>query len=137
MAALVLLHQAGLAVEPRYLELARTALEPMQPIMKRQPLGFGQWLIALHYALSHPHEIAIIGNPDANDTRALLAVCATGYCPHQIIALGNPSVEPFPIPLLQNREQVDGQTTAYVCSDFTCYPPVTDPAALQKLLERH
>ena len=74
MAALVLLRLAGLAVEPRYLELAQTALGPMQPLLARHPLGFGQWLIALDYALAHPREITIVGDAEATDTRAMLDV---------------------------------------------------------------
>lgn len=43
MAAFVLLRLAGLAVEPRYAELARCSLGPMQPLLALYPLGFGQW----------------------------------------------------------------------------------------------
>jgi uncharacterized protein YyaL (SSP411 family) len=43
MAALVLQRLAGLAVEPRYLELALAALGPMQEMLARYPLGFA-WL---------------------------------------------------------------------------------------------
>jgi uncharacterized protein YyaL (SSP411 family) len=135
MAALVLLRLAGLAVEPRYLELAQGALEPMQPLLARHPLGFGQWLIALDYALAHPREIAIVGDGEATDTRAMLAVCATGYRPHQVIAVGVPGDEQSTVLLLRGREQLEGHATAYVCVDFTCRPPVTDPEALGALLE--
>ncbi|MBU0512031.1 MAG: thioredoxin domain-containing protein, partial [Chloroflexi bacterium] len=70
MAAGVLLRLAGLAVEPRYAELARLSLEPVQPMLSQYPLGFAQWLLALDYALARPREIAIIGEPEAADTRA-------------------------------------------------------------------
>ncbi|MEA3339695.1 MAG: thioredoxin domain-containing protein, partial [Chloroflexota bacterium] len=126
MAASVLLRLAGLAVEPRYGELARAALRPMQPLLARHPLGFGQWLIALDHALAHPREIAIVGDAESADARALLDTCATGYRPHQILAVGASGA----IPSLRGREQLGGQATAYVCVDFTCRPPVTDPAAL-------
>ena len=131
MAALVLLRLAGLAVEPRYAELARAVLGPMQPLLARHPLGFGQWLIALDYALAHPREIAIVGEADAADTRAMLDVCATGYRPHQVLAVGVPG----DVPLLRDREQVGEQATAYVCVDFTCRPPVTDLAALREIFK--
>jgi uncharacterized protein YyaL (SSP411 family) len=136
MAALVLLRLAGLAVEPRYLELARAALGPMQPLLARHPLGFGQWLIALDYALAHPREIGIVGNADAADTRAMLAVCATGYRPHQVLAVGVPDDGQFTVPLLRGRDQIEGQATAYVCVESTCRLPVTDPAALRELSKR-
>jgi hypothetical protein len=44
----------------------------MQPMMSQYPLGFGQWLQALAYALSKPREIAIVGAPSFADTQALL-----------------------------------------------------------------
>jgi uncharacterized protein YyaL (SSP411 family) len=142
MAAFVLLRLAGLAVEPRYAELAQAALGPMQPLLAQYPLGFAQWLIALDYALSHPREVAIIGAPEAADTRALLGVCTAGYRPHQIVALGAPaegSVRALrlteEVPLLQGRDQIEGRATAYVCVDFTCRAPITDPEALQALLK--
>ena len=106
----------------------------MQPLLAKYPLGFAQWLIALDYALSHPREVAIIGDPETSDTRALLDVCTTGYRPHQIVALGAPDAEASVVPLLQDRGQIEGRATAYVCVDFTCRAPVTDPDALQALL---
>jgi len=135
MAAFVLLRLAGLASEPRYAELAHAALGPMQPLLAKYPLGFAHWLIALDYALSHPREIAIVGNPEASDTRTLLDVCTTGYRPHQIVALGASDAETSAVPLLQDRSQIDGRAIAYVCVDFACRAPVTDPEALQALLK--
>ena len=136
MAAWVLLRLSGLAVEPRYLDLALRSLGAMQPMMARYPLGFGQWLTALDYALAHPRDVAIVGDPQAADTRALLQVCRTGYRPHQIVALAAPGAEPSAVPLLRDRGQIEGQATAYVCLDFTCRRPVTDPEALQTHLEQ-
>jgi len=134
MAALVLLRLAGLAIEPRYAELARRSLSTMQPLLERSPLGFAQWLIAFDYALAGPREIGIVGDLGAPDTRAMLALCATGYRPHKIIAVGAPG----DIPLLRDREQVEGQATAYVCVDFTCRRPITDPESLQaELIKKH
>ncbi len=135
MAATVLLRLAGLAVVPRYAELARHNLGQMQSLLAQYPLGFGQWLIALEYALAHPREIAIVGDPGAADTGALLEVCAAGYRPHQAVAVGAPDTEAAALPLLQNRSQINDRATAYVCVDFTCRPPVTDPAALRQLLK--
>jgi len=39
------------------------------------------------------------------------------------------------IPLLQGREAVGGKATAYVCRNYACELPVTDRAALARLLE--
>jgi hypothetical protein len=60
----VLFRLAGLAVEPRYLELVQAAVGPMQELLLQYPLGFAQWLIALDCMLAHPHDIAIVGGVD-------------------------------------------------------------------------
>jgi uncharacterized protein YyaL (SSP411 family) len=134
MAALVLQRLAGLAVEPRYLELARAALGPMQEMLARYPLGFAQWLIALDYALAYPREVSIVGDAEAANTRALPDVCVTGYRPHQILALGEPGVEPATVPVLEGRGLIDGRATAYVCVDSVCRAPVTEPEDLLALM---
>jgi len=135
MAATVLLKLAGLAVEPRYAELAEESLAGVQAFLGRYPLGFGQWLQALAYALSKPREIAIAGEPQAVDTQALLGVIRSGYRPFQVVALGGPTAHPCDVPLLQNRGLVEGQAAAYVCRAFACQAPVTEPEKLQTLLQ--
>jgi uncharacterized protein len=106
----------------------------MQPMMAQYPLGFGQWLQALSYALSQPREIAIVGDPDSADTQALLRVVRDGYRPFQVVALGPPKAQPPTVPLLQDCDLVDGQAAAYVCHAFACQAPVTSPQALKQLL---
>jgi uncharacterized protein YyaL (SSP411 family) len=130
MAALVLQRLAGLAAEPRYAELAQRSLSAMQPLLGQYPLGFAQWLQALSYALAHPAEIAIVGDATSPEAHALLDACA-GHHPHQITAVGAVA----DVPLLQDREQIEGRATAYVCTDLACRPPVTEPEALKALLE--
>jgi len=131
MAVTALLKLAGLTNDLRYVDIAHRALVQMQPMMAQYPLGFGQWLQALSYTLSVPREIAIIGYPEAAGTQALLKVARSGYRPFQVVALGTPSAQPSPIPLLRDRGLVDGQAAAYVCQNFSCQAPVTEPEALR------
>ena len=139
MAVTVLLKLAGFTNDLRTVDVAHQALAQMQTptgggMLSQYPLGFGQWLQALAYALSKPREIAIVGDPDSADTQALLSVVHDGYRPFQEVALGAPSDQPPAVPLLQDRGLVDGQAAAYVCRDFACQAPVTEPDALRTLL---
>ena len=136
MAAAVLLKLGGLAVEPRYTELARDTLAPMQSAMAQYPLGFSHWLQAASYDLSQPREIALVGDLGAHDTQAMLAVLRDGYRPHQVVAVGEPGAEGVTVPILQNRTSVDGRATAYVCIKMVCRPPVMEAEALRANLTR-
>jgi uncharacterized protein YyaL (SSP411 family) len=134
MAATVLLRLANVALEPRYAQPAEHGLRAVQPLMARYPSAFGQWLVALSDALSRHQEIAIVGEPEGEDTAALIQTCTAGYHPYRMVAVGEPEDAGQDVPLLQGRERLDDVATAYVCTGFTCHPPVTDPKELAELL---
>ncbi len=135
MMATVLLKLSDLAVAPHYADVAQQNLAAVQEYLARSPLGFGQWLVALDYALSRPFEIAIVGPPDNQATRQLLGAATVGFRPHQVVAYGPAGQEAPAVPLLADRALVDGRPAAYVCRDFACQAPVTEPEALRVQLE--
>ena len=136
MAVTALLKLAGFTNEMRTVDIAHQALAQIQPMMSQYPLGFGQWLQALSYALSKPREIAIVGSPESSETQALLSVTRDGYQPFQVVALGAPTSRPPAVPLLQDRDLVDGCATAYVCRDFACQAPIAKPEELRAQLNQ-
>ena len=40
------------------------------------------------------------------------------------------------LPFIASVKKIDNTATAYVCTDNTCKPPVTDPEAVKNLLNR-
>jgi uncharacterized protein YyaL (SSP411 family) len=126
LAVTALLKLAGFTNDLRYVDTARQALAQMQPMMTQYPLGFGQWVQALAYAFSKPREIAIVGDPEAADTQALLSVVRSDYRSFQVVALVAPDAQPPAVPLLQDRGLVEEQAAAYVCRGFACQAPVMD-----------
>ncbi|MGQ0549756.1 MAG: thioredoxin domain-containing protein [Armatimonadota bacterium] len=129
MAATALLRLAALTGHGAYRDLAESGLRFVQPLLGSYPTGFAQWLCALDFALGKPKEIAIVGDPAAPDTRALLEVVRGAYRPNQVVAVGRAG-DPQPVPLLEGRSPLDSRATAFVCENFTCNLPVTDPNAL-------
>jgi uncharacterized protein YyaL (SSP411 family) len=129
MAAGVLLRLAALTGEARYRDAGEQTLALATPFVQRYPTGFGQWLITFGAALEAPRELAIAGDPAAADTRALLAVARTGYRPGLVVAVAAEPDETA-VPLLAGRARIDGRATAYVCQNFACRAPLTDPAQL-------
>jgi uncharacterized protein YyaL (SSP411 family) len=112
--------------------LAEEALSAMGGAMAQYPTGFAQWLTAATLVLGAPREVAICGEPSAEDTRALLEVVRAAYRPDLVVAVGD---DDAPIPLLADRARREGKATAYVCRRFVCRQPVTDAEALAEQLE--
>jgi uncharacterized protein YyaL (SSP411 family) len=133
MAATVLLRLAALTGESRYRDAAEATLRLVTRVASQHPTAFAQWLTAMHLALSPPDEIAVIGDAEAEDTRALLDVAFAGYRPGQVVAAAADGAA-SEVPLLHGRPRIDGRATAYVCRRFACQRPVTDPAALVQQL---
>ena len=133
MATNVLLHLAALTGQARYRDAAEQALDLVAEVAPRHPTFFGQWLVALDFALAEVDEVAIVGDLGSSATRGLLAVVEGGFRPHQVVALA-PDRTMSSIELLEGRPQLGGQPTAYVCHGFVCRLPVTEPAALEGLI---
>ncbi|MEX1297347.1 MAG: hypothetical protein AB1Z67_14385 [Candidatus Limnocylindrales bacterium] len=134
MATTVLLRLAAFTGEGRYREAAERALAPIVGIAAQHPTGFAQWLTAYALASSPIDEIAIVGDPAEDDTKALLAVVRAGFRPSQVVAVA-PDPAASVVPLLHERQMLDGAATAYLCRGFACRQPTTEPEELASQLE--
>jgi hypothetical protein len=133
MAASVLLRFAALTGDGRYRSAAEGAIATVAGVVARYPTGFANWLSAIHLAVEGVDELAIVGDPTDLATLALASVAAEGFRPNLVLALAaDPAASD--VPLLAGRTLLDGRATAYVCRDFACRLPVTDPAALRAQL---
>ena len=133
MATTVLLRLAALTGEARYRTAAERALASVGPYLDRHPTAFAQWLCALELAHAGSTEVAIVGEPDVDGTRGLISVLDRGYRPFRVQA-SSPTPGESSVPLLAGRFALDGRPTAFVCHDFACRLPVTEPEALEALL---
>ncbi|MCL3836275.1 thioredoxin domain-containing protein [Aeromicrobium duanguangcaii] len=85
---------------------------------------FAGWTLAAAEALHDgPAEIAVVGEVAGPMHRAALGLTAPGAV---VVA----TREGSPVPLFEGRQAIGGHATAYVCRDFVCALPVTDPADL-------
>jgi len=136
LAAELLLRLALLLDRPELAEEARGVLGLMADALGEQPLAFGRLLGALELAVNPGHEIAVIGDPADEATAALLAEVHRRFLPTSVVAAaapGDPAAAQ--VPLLAGRDLRDGRPAAYVCHNYACRLPVTEPAALAAQLE--
>ena len=130
LAAETLLRLAALTGDHDYRREAGRILALAQPLMARQPAGFGRMLCAQDAYLSPSREVAIVGDPAREATRVLLHQVRDRYLPNTVLALKRPGEESA-LPLLADRGLVNGRPAAYVCENFTCRLPVTMPEELR------
>jgi uncharacterized protein len=136
MAATVLQKLAALTGESRYADASSGALALVTTFAHRYPTAFAQWLSAVAVELEGMTELAIVGQPAAADTKALLGVVRGEYRPFVEVAVANDArqANESAIPLLHDRVSRDGRATAYVCRAFACRTPTTEPADLASQL---
>jgi uncharacterized protein YyaL (SSP411 family) len=127
-----LLGYSALTGSARHREAAGAALGVLPGIAARYPRAAGMGLAVAEAWLAGPAEIAVVGGPDDERTRALHQTALYAAPPGAVLALGDGS--PSAVPLLEGRGLVDGAPAAYVCRQFTCQAPVTTPGELKDAL---
>ena len=135
LAAHGLLRLAALTGEARYADAARRWLTALGPVVADHPTAFAYLLGALDRAVHPSVEVAVVGEPSDPATRALARETATRLVPGAVRLTAAPGVGADQSPLLRHRDQVDGRPTAYVCRDYVCELPVTEPDALAARLD--
>jgi hypothetical protein len=131
VAADVLLKLSRLAGDERYERFAVTVLRSSASQLLRHPQGFGRALCAIEFYLSDTKEIVVIG-PEGNDLERHIL---SSYHPNAVIAKSSePASDSVHVPLLKERDQIDGKAAAFVCEGFVCQLPVTTVEELVKQL---
>jgi uncharacterized protein len=130
-AAYGLLRLAALTGERSYGEWALGTMRLFAPAAGQHPDAFGHLLQAIDFHLSPVREVALVapGNGAGSTTLDELAgVVRSAHRPHVVLA-GGPEGSERP-ELLRERPAVEGRPAAYVCENFACKAPVTDPGEL-------
>jgi len=136
----VLLRLAVFTGKSDYSAKAAVPLRSLHQAMSQSPGGTGHWLSALDFYVSPPKEIAVIGPRDDPATQALLDTVFHRFLPNKVVMGVEPPLSPTvgnsgsDIPLLAGRGMVGGLPSAYVCQNYACQLPVTDPAGLAEQL---
>jgi len=104
----------------------------------RAPHALPQMLCALELALQSPRHVVIAGDPAAEDFRALAAVLHERLGPRRTLLAADGGEGQRWLaarsPWLAEMKPVGGRATAYVCEDFACRAPVSDPDELRKTI---
>ncbi|NUV61989.1 thioredoxin domain-containing protein [Streptomyces sp. CAI-85] len=134
-AAALLSYAAQTGSEP-HRTAAERALGVVAALGPRVPRFVGWGLAAAEALLDGPREVAVVAERfegfEDEAARELLRTALLGTAPGAVVAYGATDSDEFP--LLAGRPLRDGEPTAYVCRNFTCDAPTTDPERLRTAL---
>ena len=139
VAALNLLRLAQFHDDKQKSERARKTTDAFATTLSHFPSAIPQMLVALDAALSKPRQIVITGKKDAPETKALLREVNGHFLPKTVLVLADGAEGQKYLgeknDAIRAMSPINGKSAAYVCENFTCKAPVTDPAELAELLK--
>ncbi|HXM74498.1 MAG TPA: thioredoxin domain-containing protein, partial [Chthoniobacterales bacterium] len=140
VATLNLLRLAQFRDDKQLDERAKKTIGAFAPTLSHFASAMPQMLVALDFSLSKPRQIVIAGKIDNEGTKALLKEVHRHFLPNKILILADGGEGQKYLgeknEAIRAMSMVNGKPAAYVCENFTCKAPVTDPKALRDLLSR-
>nr|MBI3613084.1 aldo/keto reductase [Nitrospirota bacterium] len=115
-------------------EAATLAIRAYGRQTARYPRAFAKSLAVVDLLLARPVELALVGTPGEPGYEALRAAVNRLYLPNRIIAQHDPSGPATTHPLLSGKTLVLGRAALYICRNFACQAPITDPQAVATAL---
>ena len=119
-------------------ERGRRTIDAFRAQWSHAPHAMPQMLCAIELALEPPRHVVIAGDPATADFRTLAGILheKLGYRRSILAADGAVGQEWLGqrAPWLADMKPIDGRATAYVCEEFACQAPVSDPDELRALL---
>ena len=140
VAALNLLRLAQFRNDKQKDERARKTIDAFGPTLSHFASAMPQMLVALDYSSSEHRQVVVAGKIDNQQTKAVLKEVHRHFIPNKILILADGSEGQKYLgetnEAIRAMSPLDGKPAAYVCENFTCKAPVTDPKALAELLEK-
>ena len=122
--------------DPKWEERAQAQVHAFAGTVTAQPGAFTYFLCALDFALRPGQDVVIAGEPQAMDTRELLAALSENFTPNKLaIFKSDRNAERLAkfAGYTDGLQLIQGQATAHVCSGGACRDSTTD---VQSMMDR-
>ncbi len=139
--ALNLLRLHEFTTDTRFRERAERAFRGMAPTLRTNPVALSEMLLAVDFHLDTPRQILIVVPAGAavEDAEPLLSAVRRRFLPNRILCMARAGEHQKEtarlVPMLEGKEPIGGQVTAYVCENRACRLPTADPAEFSRQLD--
>ncbi len=138
VAALNLLRLGRITANTDWEQMADEITESTAKNAEQAPTSFTQLLQAHLWSVDEPFEVVIAGPKTDDKTRTLINKLNDDYTPHKVVVLNSPDDELITKLAAYTEQQTmkNGQPTVYVCQNYACQEPTSDPEKMATLLGR-
>ena len=134
LACEALLKLAAFSGNGNYRELAEQALKNISDQALKYPSAFARWLSAADFAIGTVKQIALIGQQEEPLLKEMLQIIRQRFRPFTVLAAAALPLPEGSPPLLEERKQINGSVTVFVCEGFVCRLPTTSLEVLKQQL---
>ncbi|MDQ8203906.1 thioredoxin domain-containing protein [Pelagicoccus sp. SDUM812003] len=122
-----------------YQKEAKRAAAALLPELEQTPTALPALLSASAYVTKKPLQIVIAGDPNADDVQSLRAIANRRLLPNRLLlhadgAKGQAFLGER-LEFIESVRAIGGKATAYVCENFVCQLPTSDPEAFAAQLD--
>jgi uncharacterized protein YyaL (SSP411 family) len=136
VAAMNLLRLATFTGDAKHRSRAEAVFSAFAGYLDRAPSAFPRLLCALDYRQDEPREVVLSGRPGREDFESLRAAVFASRRLNRVVAHADAAETLATVaPLVASRGSSDGPAAAWVCRNFACLRPTSDPAELALLLD--
>lgn len=129
VATLALQKLADLSGDPSFSKMAEQQLQFFAGEALRYAAGYTYLMMAFDYYFGEKTKVVIVGFAGHADTKAMLAMVHKSFLPGVVIEFYDLNGEKS-----EEYKAIDGKSTAYLCTNFACQPPITDIEKLGNFL---
>jgi uncharacterized protein len=123
---------------PRHLERCKAVMQRFMGSALDNPWGFSHFLTMPLLYLTPPLDITLVGPPGDAKVQEMLAAVYRRYLPERRLILKNPTdcarLEELAPAAATYTARPEGPV-GYICHNYSCQPPISDPAELAARLD--
>ncbi|MCI0622137.1 MAG: thioredoxin domain-containing protein [Acidobacteria bacterium] len=140
VAALNLLRLWQMTDREKWREMALKTFTAFGQRLTDVPQAVPQLAAAFDFSQSKAKQIVIAGDLQSPDTKALLRLVHERYIPNKILLLADGAAGQKQLvqwlPFIKGVTRRQGRATAYICEDYVCKLPTSDPQVVARLLDQ-
>jgi uncharacterized protein YyaL (SSP411 family) len=141
VAMLNLLRLARLTGRPELEDEAAAVGRAFSRQVAKAPANYAMLMAAVDFSVGQSYEVVIVGEPEADDTRAMLDAVGRAFVPSAVVLFISADKDAAEMavlaelaPYATDFEVIGGKAAAYVCFNHTCKQPTTEVGEMLKLL---